>query len=131
MQEFKWYYSLNGGESFYGPHDTRDEVIEVGNDEADGGPFEICEATKGRLNTALFHDVAEKLDDWNDDNSNPDGDPISAKLSKADWSDLEDRLNAAVKAWADERDIHRYVWAFEETRNHETIEREKEPKEVE
>ena len=125
MTDWLWWYSFDGGERYRGPCVSREQAIQDGRDEVgedyDYEEFEICEARKGRLQTALFRNIGERLDDLNDDVGDPEGDANSADVTDAQWRDLERRLNDAVSAWADANDIHKNVWMFAETRNHEIV----------
>jgi len=121
-QDFKWYYSTDGGERYYGPCDTRDEAIAEGTSNVmDDEPFMIIEATKGKLCLNVFDDIGERIDDANEDMGDPDGDPISSNVPAEAWSELQRLLHGVTKDWADRHNVHANVWQFAKTRNEETI----------
>lgn len=121
IELWQWYWSADG-ERFHGPFTSREEAIEEGREsDEEGVGFEIVEATKGRLQTAIFRDLDQKLDDANEDNGDPDGETIAAQVTDVEWLDLETRLNDAIAKWADVNVIHKLVWTFATTRNRESI----------
>ncbi len=120
--QWQWWHSHDGGESYWGPCDSREDAITAGRDEADGESFIICEATKGTLRAFIGARVGEWLDDNNEDMGDPEGDPVSANITTAQWEDLQSRLDATALEWIKTHNLDRHVWAFDDTRNEEDIE---------
>jgi hypothetical protein len=109
-QEWGWWYSCDGGERCSGPYQSREEAVEDAFEESYvGNPFEIYEARKGKICTAVFQDIDERFGEF------------KGEITDLQWRDLNARLNEAVAAWADVNDINSYVWRFAETRHHEII----------
>jgi hypothetical protein len=119
---WQWWHSHDGGERYHGPCASREDAISDGRDYADGESFIICEATKGSLRAFISERVGEWLDENNEELGDPDGDPISANITTAQWQDLQTRLDATALEWIKAHNLDRHVFTFDETRNEEDIE---------
>jgi hypothetical protein len=120
-QVWEWYWSHNE-EDYHGPCSSREEAIAEGRYECEAGEsFYIAEACRGGLQNFIGDNLLEWIDDRHYEMSDPDGDPISANIQKAEWNDLQKRLDVASQEWAKANNINRHIWAFRAMRNQETI----------
>lgn len=118
---WKWYWS-HDEERYQGQCDTRDQAYEEALASSDPGQtIHVLEATQGTLSAVIFHDLAERFDERNEDVADPDGYGICDALTNAQWSDLERRLTRAMEDWIKDHNLNRLAWGFGQTRNEERI----------
>lgn len=118
---WRWWWSQDE-EHFYGPCSSREEAISEARVNLDrGDSYTIMEAKHGPFLATIFADLDDRFDDLNENNADPDGDPLSASITAEQWRDLETILNNAAAKWADEHKLHKLVWGFEAERNREDL----------
>lgn len=116
-----WWYSQDD-ERWNGPCDSRQEAIEKGRAYYRGEQFMVCEAETAPLNLRLTADtILEMFDGQNEDNVDPDCDPLFCNLSMEARSDLERAVNVAISGWIEKYEIDTKGYRFEWSDNQESI----------
>jgi hypothetical protein len=120
---YLWYYG--GGsepESYQGGYATREKAIAEGRSEYGSDVFSVCEAQKGAFALMDADDFLQlQFERWADDDIGAEDSP--------DWQGKPEAVRAATQeldalltAWSDKHaDILPSPWCFENTRNHETF----------
>lgn len=118
-----WHASFDGGERYtVGPEATRDAIIAAARLDAEGMSFTILEGRQAPIQVSDSVDAELILDAVEDQElGDPDGDPLTADVTKEQAVDLTRRVADAVDRWQDHHGIVLLPWAFTDTRNEETI----------
>lgn len=119
-RNFKWYWGYGEQpEDFYGPEDSRDDILQVARNECDGQAFSIVEADKELPGTGIFDagNVLQEYEDQNEECWGEDGPDIHP--TREQELELEASLTAVLTAWMDKHKLHGSAWAFGTQRNHE------------
>lgn len=117
---FNWYYTQD--QEIWQPAGSRQNAINCGRDEYEGGAFYICEANLQQLSDGFFDAelVVEKFEEHNEECWGEDGADITLPAAEA-VKELEDALAKAFSAWRAKHLPHLKAWAFDEMRNEELI----------
>lgn len=119
-----WYHS-DDRERWSGPFTTRDEAIAEG--RVCGSGY-VCRARKGYYDLKVFDadDVIDRLDDFNSETTDPDGDGVLGHLSSEQRKDLETTIRDTLSSFCARHNINLDTWAFVETDSEEAINYEEE-----
>lgn len=116
---FRWYYSLDG-ECWSLAGGSRDDAIVQGREEAEGGTFYICEASKEPLRDSFFEadEVIAAFADHNEELWGEGG--FEGESSAEANAELQTMLNTAFTAWRTKHTDWQ-AYTFREMRNEEEI----------
>lgn len=135
--EWQWWGGIDEEVCIYGPHETRQAVIDEavsdgsGEFQAEDGSWRvgvhICEARKDPLMLADYlmdiDDLVERADEAVSDSDraseNQDGAYFDCTTEQP--SDLEKRIKAACDEWQTAHNLVFQTWTFSASRNHEHV----------
>jgi len=118
---WQWYAGGDGESYPVGPEDSREAIIEAGRENYGEDAFYIIEAAKGSMEQYLpsAGDIIEQMCERADDNGAFGEDYCEITT---DTKEVEAKLDAVLKGWFDRHSIiFPTPWAFDSTRNAETI----------
>lgn len=108
-----WYFSRDE-EVYYGPYGSREDAEAEGKANYGDDPFFVAECHNGPLHVTIFSDLAERLDEANEDTAQEDTYP-SEQVSGEQWLELERALNAVMGEWCARHNLTQ--WAFDQIRD--------------
>lgn len=124
-----WWYSQDE-DRWNGPCSDREEAIDLGRDEYNGEAFMVMEAETGDYDMRLSgDDLLERLNERNEDRSDPDGDPAFYRVDPKVEKDLGDMVTAAIARWVRKHRIDTRAWCFTKQGKPESIPELPEPAE--
>lgn len=116
-----WWYSQNE-ERWNGPCSDRDEAVSMGRDEYSGESFMVMEAETGEYDMRMSgDDILERLNERNEDRSDPDGDPAFDRIAPKAEKDLGDMVTSAIARWVRKHRIDTTAFCFKKQGKPETI----------
>jgi hypothetical protein len=119
--DWGWYVGYTDESYPSGPHNTREEAVQIAKEEFEGGY--IVEAYRRPIDLSQHFEVDRFLEDFEDSNydlGNEDGDPL-IDITPAQEKELEEMVRQAIKNWQTRNGLVFLPCAFTDTRNEEYI----------
>lgn len=119
-ETWPWWWSRDE-ERYAGPFATRHDAIIDAFADGELGSVHVQQAWQAALAVQLFTgaELAERFDEINEDNADPDGDPLSAEIPTERWEALANFLTARMRDTV--RSVGVASWAFRSQTNGEWV----------
>ena len=103
-----WYYSSDE-ETWYGPYIDEANAIAAGLAASYGGKYHVAECHQGLLYMAIFDDLAERIEDLNED-LHGDHEVLTDQITQTQWGDLQRELNRVATNWCKRHNCRQFMF---------------------
>ena len=101
-----WYYSSDE-ETWYGPYNDEPSAIAAGKANC-GGKYHVAECHQGLLYMAIFDDLAERIEDINEEFTGDEA--LTDQITQAQWDDLQRELTKVATEWCKRHNCRQFMF---------------------